>query len=204
MRKSLLSILVAVSAALMPLAAISQVAPGEGSAPAERAEASFKYEVYAGYGYTSLNQVNQSRNGLQGGEVSVTRDWGKYFGITAQGGYYKIPYDSTNPGDPSVYMLLAGPALHAPLFGKTSVLVHVLLGGEHTGGENAVPNVAFTIGAGGGLEYQLKPRIFLRAYGDDIASSFFASASVPNPVQLGYSSHERRNSHASIGVVYKF
>jgi hypothetical protein len=200
----LLSILVAFPAAFMPLVAASQTAPAEGSASVERGEPSYKYEVYAGYGYTSLNQVDLSRNGLQGVDLSVTRDWGKYFGITVQGGYYKYPYDTTNPGDPSVHMILAGPELHAPLFGKTSILVHVLLGGEHTGGENAIPNISFAGGAGAGLEYRLKPRIYLRAYGDDIASSFYASAVVPNPSQLGYSAHERRNAHASIGVAYKF
>ena len=193
MRKSLLSILIAVPAALMPLAALSQVAP------AERAAASYKYEVYAGYGYVSLNQVDQSRNGLQGVDVSVTRDWGQYFGITAQGGYYKFAYDSTNPGNPSVGTLLAGPVLHVPLFRKTSAFFHLLLGGQHTGGESITPDFAFALGAGGGVEYQLKPRILLRISGDEIISS-----STEDPNHLGYSSHEHKNPHATIGVVYKF
>jgi hypothetical protein len=188
----------------MPLAAASQVAPASGSASADHAAPSYKYEVYAGYGYTSINQVDLSRNGLQGVDLSATRNWGKYFGLTAQGGYYKWAYDTTNPGDPSVYMVLAGPVLHIPLFEKTSAFVHVLLGAEHTGGENAIPNVSFAGGAGGGLEYHLKPHIFLRLYGDSIASSFYASSLVSNPSQLGYSAHERRNAHASIGVAYKF
>ena len=183
----------------MPLAVLSQVAPAEGSAPAERAEASYKYEVYAGYGYTSINQVDLSRNGLQGVDVSVTRDWGKYFGITAQGGYFRYAYDTTNPGDPSVDMLLVGPVLHTPLYSKANAFVHLMLGGQHTGGESITPNFAFALGAGGGVEYQLKPRIFLRISGDEIFSS-----STEDPNHLGYSSHEYKNSHATIGVVYKF
>ena len=83
--KFLLSVLALVSAGFMPLAATSQIAPDRGAAPAERAEPSFKYEIYAGYGYTSINQVNQSRHGLQGVNVSVTRDFGKYFGISIFG-----------------------------------------------------------------------------------------------------------------------
>jgi hypothetical protein len=183
----------------MPLAAASQAAPDAGSAPAERAEPSYKYEVYAGYGYTSLNQVNQSRNGLQGVSLAVTRDFGKYFGLTAEGGYYKFAYDTTNPGNPSVSMALLGPEFHGPLFGKLSVFVHALVGGQHTGGESVTPKLDFAMGAGIGMEYKLMPRISLRAYGDDIAAS-----SVQDPNHLGYSTHMHRNSRASIGVVYRF
>jgi hypothetical protein len=199
MRKSLLSILVAVSAALMPLAVLSQVAPAEGSAPAERAEASTKYEVYAGYGYTSINQVDLSRNGLQGVDLSVTRDWGKYFGITAQGGYFRYAYDTTNPGNPSVDMLLAGPVVHLPLYSKANAFVHVMLGAQHTGGESITPDIAFAGGAGGGVEYKWRPRISLRLSGDEILTS-----STEDPNHLGYSSHLYKNSHATIGVVYMF
>jgi hypothetical protein len=99
-RTLLLSILAVVPAALMPLAAIGQVAPDRDSKP-DKAEPSYKYEVFAGYGYTSLNQVNQSRSGLQGPDVIVTRNWGKYFAITADGAYYKYAYESGNPGTPA-------------------------------------------------------------------------------------------------------
>jgi opacity protein-like surface antigen len=199
MRKSLLSILIAVPAALMPLAAAGQVVPASETAPVERAAPSYKYEAYVGYGYTSLNQVNLSRNGLQGVDFAVTRDWGKYFGLTAQGGYFKYAYDTTNPGDPSVVMVLAGPELHAPLFTKASAFVHVVLGGQHTGGEGINPDIAFAWGSGLGVEYQLKPRIYLRILGDSISSS-----SVQDPEKLGYSTHPHRNAHATIGVAYKF
>jgi hypothetical protein len=184
---------------LLPLAATCQVAPAADSAPAEQAEPSQNYEVYAGYGYTSLNQVNQSRYGLEGVNVAATRKFGRYFGITADGVYYMRSLASGNPGDPKVYAILAGPSVEAPLFGKFSGLVHVLIGVEHTGGESQRPDLSFAGGMGGGLDYRLTPRFSIRATGDDIASSF----TVINPAP-GDSPHERWNSRATIGIVYKF
>ena len=90
-RKLLLLILAMVPAAFLPLAAIGQIEPEK--APAVQNEPMYKYEVFAGWGYTSLNQVNQSRSGLQGVSLSVTRDWGKYFGITVEGGHYAMERD---------------------------------------------------------------------------------------------------------------
>jgi hypothetical protein len=198
-RTLLLSILAAVSAALMPLAAACQVAPEATST--ERAEPSYQYEVFAGYGYTSLNQVNQSRSGLQGVNLSVTRDWGKHFGITADGAFYKYATQTGNPGTPSVDAVLFGPVVRAPLFAHTNAFVHVLLGGEHTGGENDTPNISFAGGVGGGMDYNLSPRFALRASGDEIASSF---SLINNTPALAYSAHEHWNSRAAFGVVYKF
>jgi hypothetical protein len=109
------------------------------------------------------------------------------------------PVASGNPGDPKVYAILAGPVIEAPLFGKISGLVHVLIGVEHTGGESQRPDVSFAGGLGGGLEYRLSPHFSLRATGDDIASSFTVRDPLP-----GDSPHERWNSRATIGVVYKF
>ena len=207
-RKFLIAILAVVPAVFMPLAATSQIAPDR--APrTEQAEPSYKYEVFAGYGYTSLNQVNQSRNGLQGVNVSVTRDWGKYFGLTADGGVYKYAYNATNPGNPSVDMVLLGPVLHANLFRHLDGFVHVLLGGEHTGGENATPKLSFAGGAGIGMDYELSPHFALRALGDDIASSFVApvypsGSGASCTTTSGCSPHQHRNSRAAFGLVYKF
>jgi len=194
-RKLLFSILALVPATFLPLAATGQVSP------TERPEPSYKYEVFAGYGYTSLNQVNQSRSGLQGVEASVTRDWGKYFGLTADGAYYKYPLKSGNPGTPSVDAVLFGPVIHAPLYGRISAFVRVLIGGEHSGGESQTPNISFAGGFGGGMEYSLGKRLSLRASGDDILSSF---SLIGNTKALGYSPHERANGRASFGVVYRF
>ncbi len=66
-RTSLFSILAMLAAALLPLAATSQVFPihKDKAAAAEGAD-TYKYDAYVGFGYTSLNQVNGSRYGLMG------------------------------------------------------------------------------------------------------------------------------------------
>jgi opacity protein-like surface antigen len=204
--KSLLSILAVVAAALMPLAAASQIAP-ERQKRAETAEPTYKWNVFAGYGYTSLNQVNGSRHGLQGVNLSVTRDWGKYFGITADGAFYPAAVASGNPCptsascNPTVDAVLFGPEFHGNVYERLDVFVHVLLGGEHTGGEQQTPSISFAAGAGGGMDYKLSQRFALRASGDDIASSF---SFIGNTPALKYSPHMRRNSRAAFGLVYRF
>ena len=197
----MLSILAVVPAALMPLAAAGQVAPAAGSRSADQGQRTYHYEVYAGYAYTSLNQVNQSRYGLQGVNLSLTRDWGKYFGVTAEGDYYGTSFRSGNPGTPSVDSVLLGPVIHANIYGKVDGFVHLLLGGEHTGGERQTPNISFAGGPGGGLEYSLGPRLSIRASGDYIGASFSLAG---NSSELGNSPHRTFDSRASFGVVYRF
>ncbi len=199
-RKLLLSILAMIPAAFLPLAATSQIAPDYETPSASQAEPSMKYEVFAGYGYTSLNQVNQSRHGLQGANLSVTRDWGKHLGITADGAYYPSSIGSGNPGDPTVTVILFGPVVRAHLLGRYSLFAHMLFGGEHTGGEvGGTPKVSFAASPGIGMDYQFKPRFSLRLSGDDVISSY-----TEDPDNLGYSPHEHGNSRVSFGVVYKF
>ena len=198
-KKFLLSILAMVPAAFMPLAATGQASPA-----ADRPEPSYKYEAYAGYAYTSLNQVIQSRYGLQGFNLSITRDWGKYFGVIGEGSFYKYPSSSAtpgNPGDPSVSAVLFGPTVHAPLYSHLSLFVDVLAGGEHTGGENITPKVSFAGGFGGGLDYRLTSRISMRASGERIGDSFSLNGNTPG---LAYSPHLHWNARATIGVVYRF
>lgn len=197
-RKFSFAILAVVSALFMPQVATCQVAPDRPAHP-EKAEPEIKWEAFAGYGYTSLNQVQQSRNGLQGVNLAVTRNWGKHFGLTADGGYYAYTYDATNPGNPTVDMALFGPVFHASLFEHLEGFVHVLLGGEHTAGDGTIPKLSFAGGAGGGFDYKLNPKFALRFSGDDIASSF-----VQDPNHLGYSPHLHRNARAAVGVVYRF
>ena len=205
-RKLLFSILALFVAAFLPLTAFSKHihARHHETAPAEKPASIHKYELALGYGYTSLNQVYQSRYGLQGVDASVTRDWGRFFGLTADGAYYKYPLRHAtpgNPGNPSVDALLFGPVLHAKLFGHVDVLAHALLGGEHTGGENMTPNISFAAGVGGGAEYKLSPHFAVRASGDYIGASFSVRG---NSSSLGYSPHRSFDSRATIGVVYKF
>ncbi len=206
-RTFLLSILAAIAAALMPMGASGQILHRHKQpAPAAEGEPSYKWEAYAGLGYTSLNQVSQSRSGLLGANLSITRDFGKYFGLTAQGAACSYAYVSGNPGTPSVDTVLFGPVLHAPIIGKVSGLVYALLGGEHTGGESMTPNISFAGGGGGGLEYKLFGRFSARATGDVVAGSFTVAGTpaIPNPAAVGDSPHMTRNSRATIGVVYRF
>lgn len=197
--KILLTVAAAV-AALMPLAASSQVRPEkrpttEASAPA------FKYEAYAGFAYTGINQVNQSRHGLMGGDVAVTREFGRYFGLTANGAYYRVATGSDNPGTPSVVSVTAGPEFRSTLYGNIDGFFHVLMGGEHTGGEGMTPDVSFSWGVGGGLLYNLSQRWAVRVSGDRLSDSFSLTNNSP---QLGYSPHTHYNGRATVGVLYRF
>ena len=203
-RTFLLSILAGVSAALLPLAATCQVSPTSRTHSTDEADKTYKSVVYGGFAYSSLNQVNESRYALGGVNVSVTRDFGKYFGVTAEGDYFKYALGSGspgNPGKPSIESVFGGPELHANLYGKFNGFFHVLLGGEHTAGESETPNISFAGGPGGGLEYNLSPRLALRASGDYIGASFSLTG---NSAELGNSPHRSWNSRASIGAVYRF
>ena len=201
-RTLLFVLLAAVAAALAPVTAAGQVNPE--AAPVPQQAPAYKYDVYAGFAYTSLDQVNLSRYGLIGGKVSVTRDWGKYFGLMGTVDYYRTPISSRspgNPGDPSVYSFLVGPEIHAVLYENVSGILFAELGGEHTGGEHMTPNISFAGGFGGGMSYRLTDRFAIRATGDRLAGSFSLSGNTP---QLGYSTHRTWNPRATIGVVYRF
>ena len=196
-RKKLLSLLAVIPAALMPLTASSQIAPEKPAS--QTAEPAYKWEVFAGWGYTSLNQVSQSNSGLQGVTVSATRDLSKHFGVTFDGGHYAWTVTRSNPQAASVNLYLVGPVLEAPLYEKISIFVHGLIGAAHTGQVSIQPNYSFAGGVGLGLDYKLGPHFGVRAYGDDIGSSFTLT-----PFQPGFSPHRRFNARASFGVTYKF
>ena len=202
-RMFLFSILAVVWAALMPQPAASQVNP-EAMPSSEQGASTYKYEVYGGFAYTSLNQVNGSRYGLIGGKVAVTRDWGRIFGLMGAVDYYKPSLKSSspgNPGDPSVYTIMAGPSAHAHLLWKLSGLAFAELGVEHTGGENMNPDTSFAGGLGAGMSYELTHRLALRVVGDRVAGSF---SLINNTPELANSPHRTWNPRATIGVVYWF
>jgi opacity protein-like surface antigen len=197
--KILLSI-AAAAAALMPLAAVGQVAP-EKRPKVDSGAPAYKYEVYAGFAYTSMNQLNLSRYGLMGGKLALTRDFGRHFGITTTGDYYRPATGTGNPGNPTVWSITAGPEFRATLYGNVDGFVHVLAGGEHTGGENMTPDVSPAIAFGGGLLYNLSQRWAIRASGDKAYDRFSLANNTP---QLDDSSHWHSNARATIGVVYRF
>jgi hypothetical protein len=202
-RKLLFIILAVVTAASLPMSAISQAHDSPSSS--DQSDITYKWKAYGGYGYTSLNQVNQSRSGLQGIDLSITRDFGKYFGITADGAGYSAPYATPVVANttlsPTVDMVLFGPEFHVVVWEKVSGFAHVLIGGEHTGGTNQTPNISFAGGYGGGAEYTLTSRWGVRVSGDDIEQSFSVTG---NSAALGNSAHKTRNPRASIGVTYSF
>jgi hypothetical protein len=194
-----------------PLQAAGQASSPEGNGSGAQA-ATPKYEVYAGWGYSSINQVNQSRYGLMGVDLSATRDWGKYFGLSLMGNYYKpalsigsggggVNNNTGNPGDPSVYEVLAGPEFHADIYDRLGGFIHGGFGAEHTGGEQMKPNISFAGGFGGGMYYRLTDRFSLRVSGDKIGASF---SLINNSAILGNSPHRTWNSSATIGVGYHF
>jgi hypothetical protein len=195
----LVSILALVSAAMLPLAAASQVAPDR--APRPVTDTDYKYLFYAGAAYTSLNQVNQSRYGLIGADLEVSRNFGRFFAITADGAFYSTAVGTGNPGNPSVDQVLFGPEVHGNIFEKWSVFARALLGGEHTGGESQTPNISFAGGAGAGVEYAIAPRWVIRMSGDDIAASFSVNN---NTSGKSFSPNMTRNARASLGVGYRF
>jgi hypothetical protein len=204
---------------LMSVHAMSQAAPAEGQSEADKIAPNFRYEAYAGFGYTSLNQVNQSRYGLIGVDLALTRDWGRYFGLAGKVNYYKPPLsfgnsggngssnNNTNPGDPSIYEVLVFPEIHASIYGPVSGFVHGGMGAEHTGGEGETPSLSFAGGFGGGLTYDLSSRFAIRAYGDRIGASFTLrnnqTGNSGEPLQ-GYSPHRTWNASGTIGLVYRF
>lgn len=195
----LLSIVAVASALVVPMAARGQVAPER--PPKDLSGPDYKYQVFVGWGYTSLNQVNQSRSGLQGVSGSIMRGLGDHFGVKIDGSHYAWNVEASNSvvGNPSVDLFLAGPVIHGNIFEKWSAFAEGLIGGAHTGNISIQPNVSFAGGVGVGVDYNKTPRWSFRMYGDDIGSSFTLS-----PFQPGDSPHKRWNARAGVGVAYRF
>ncbi|HUA97083.1 MAG TPA: hypothetical protein VMA34_02000 [Terracidiphilus sp.] len=194
------AILAVGAAALMPLAAASQVAP-ESQTPPPAPVPMLKYEVMVGYAYSTLNQVNQSRYGLQGVQVAVSRDWGKHFALTAVGDEYRWGTSQGNPGKPVIDSLLIGPDFRANIYGPVDGFFRGLIGAEHTGGESETPDWSFAGGIGGGLQIAASRHIAVRISGDRIGASFSVAN---NTSSLAYSPHLTWNTRANVGVVYRF
>lgn len=193
----------AVGGAMAAMPAAGQVNPEATSGPTQAAP--YKYEAYVGVAYSRLRQVPVSFSGLVGGKVSVARDWGKYFQLMGSADYYKLGTghkNLPNPGNPSMYTFLVGPALHATLYENLSGLFFAELGAEHTGGENMSPSISFAGGFGGGVAYSVNRNLAVQLTGDRVAASF----PEPNNNTAGQagSTHRTWNARGTFGVVWKF
>jgi hypothetical protein len=192
----------AAGAVLTALPAAGQVNPE--AVPAPQQASPYKYEAYVGVAYSRLRQVPVSYSGLLGGKISVARDWGKYFQLMGSADYYRMGLGHgylPNPGNPSIYTFLVGPAIHATIYENLSGEFFAELGGEHTGGENMTPSISFAGGFGGGVAYSLSRNLALQLTADRVAASF----SLPNNTsQLGYSTDRTWNARATFGMVYRF
>jgi hypothetical protein len=193
----LLSVLAPIFACLIPSAARCQVAPER--TPTLPTGPVYKNTGYLGWGYTSLNQVNGSRSGLQGIVGGYTRNFGDHFGVTAEYGNYPWDVTAQNAGNPSVSMLLVGPVVHANLYEKLSGFARGWGGYVHTGGVSIQPDYSFAGGVGLGLDYNRTPRWGFRFSGDIIGSAFTLV-----PYQTGFSTHTSWNARGGVGVLYHF
>jgi hypothetical protein len=195
--KLFFSVLAAVFAVLIPVAANCQVAPEK--MPTQPTGPVYKNTAFLGWGYTSLNQVNGSRSGKQGITGSYTRDIGEHFGLVGEFGHYPWDLTASNPGDPSVDQFLVGAQVRANLYEKLSGFARGLIGTVHTGGVNIQPDYSFAGGVGVGLDYNRTARWGFRVSGDIIGSSFTLV-----PYQTGNSTHTTWSARAGVGVLYHF
>ena len=115
-RTLLLTMLAVIPAVVLSVSASGQVDPVRKKPSADAADVDYKWEVFGGLAYTSLNNVTRSRYGLVGLKAGATRDFGRYFGLTAEGSYYKYALFSsaTNKN------LSAIPAFPPPWLGRSS------------------------------------------------------------------------------------
>lgn len=202
MKRTLFLTIVAAALAGLPApAARAQVESAPENAPPPPAAPALKYEVKAGYGYSTLNQVNQSRYGLQGIELSAARYWGKYFSIVLLGDQYKWATSQGNPGKPSIDSILIGPQFRMHIAGPVDGFFRGTMGAEHTGGEGETPDFSFAGGIGGGVDIELNRRFAIRISGDRIGASFSLANNSP---LLNNSPHLTWNTRAAVGVLYRF
>jgi hypothetical protein len=179
----------------------AQVTSEPENAPPPPVAPALRYEAKIGYAYSTINQLNRSRYGLQGVEASVARYWGKHFAVVILGDRYKWATSKGNPGNPSMLSLLAGPQLRMNIFGPVDGFFRGTIGAEHTGGENMTPDFSFAGGIGGGIDIAVNRRFAVRISGDRIGASFSVANNSP---LLNYSPHRTFNTRASVGVVYRF
>ncbi|HTJ29845.1 MAG TPA: outer membrane beta-barrel protein [Acidobacteriaceae bacterium] len=188
--------LLSLAGLLLPASMMAPMATAQVAKPAEPASAVdfSRYEVYGGFAYSGADQVNKT-SALIGANVGVQAKLKRWFGANADFGWYG---NSTGIEKPTVTSFLAGPEFYIPADNITG-FIHVLFGGEHTGGVGEKPGVAYAFAVGGGFEYALSKKFSVRVAGDDINAAF-----VQDPTNQGFSPHRHSNPRATIGVAYRF
>lgn len=200
-RTSLLTIVAAAVVGLMAPTLRAQVTSEPENVPPPPAAPGLRYEISAGYGYSTINQLNQSRYGLQGVEASAARYWGKHLALVVLGDEYKWATAKGNPGTPSIFSILAGPQFRMNIVGPVDGFIRGTMGAEHTGGEHMTPDFSFAGGIGGGLDVGVTRHLAVRVSGDRVGASFSLANNSP---LLNYSPHKTWNTRAAVGVIYRF
>ena len=196
MRKFVFAIL----AVLLPISVAAQVSVSDSSDEGGKPS---RYDIFVGAGFTTQNQIVHSHGFLVGPSAGITRNFGKYFGLNAQGSYTPHSLPSANMSEsglaPTYVQILAGPELHAQVYDNFSGNVHILFGGSHTYGTGVTgsPSVAFSYGLGAALDYRLTPRFSLRWSTDHVRT-----ANVQGNTTSGNSLHGYSNIQTAFGVVY--
>jgi len=192
--------LLSLAGLLLPASMMAPMAAAQVAKPAQSASTVdfSRYEVYGAFAYSSANQVKSS-SALLGVNVGAQLKLKRWFGANVDFGDYFSQGSSNGLQKPTVTSILAGPEFYIPADNITG-FIHVLFGGEHTGGVTGMkPDVAYAYAIGGGFEYAVSKKIAVRLAGDDINAAF-----VQDPDNQGFSPHRRNNPRATVGFSYRF
>lgn len=159
-----------------------------------------RVELFAGYGYLSLDEVfsvTGDRLGTNGWNVSVTGNFHKNIGITGDfSGYYgsdsaTFPFIGTVDVKQRGYAFLVGPRI-AMRTDRATPYVHALFGAERGTREIfgvPVTDTNFTMAFGGGVDVNLGKKIAIRVFEVDYVN-----------IRNGFSSH---NFAVRTGIVFR-
>jgi len=142
-----------------------------------------KVEVFGGYSYMRLRGgADVNLNGWEASAQYKFRDW--IGGVADFDGHYGSPSGIGT----SVHSFLFGPQVSLP--SKVSPFAHVLLGGAHFSA-SGIGDTSFSMAIGGGMDYEIKPRLSWRIIqGDYLLTRFFGDT--------------QNNGRISTGIVYRF
>lgn len=182
---------------LWPALTLAQSPAPSARAPINLADASL------GYSYVNASISPPNRVGLNGLDANATIDIPARFGIKLDLGYTRAPNAFGTDHHADMLTYLAGPVVYPVAREKLGTYAHFLVGGARTtgpvptggGGYFTAYANQFAWALGGGVEYQLRPRISARIGADYLHTAYFDPAQ-----QL----RGRSNARIVVGVVYSF